>query len=86
MALFSRKAKKPTTPAPPAAAGVSGRTTPPAPHAATHTPPEIAALEPRIKHLGAEMLAFANDHKSGLLSKQLWSDCLFDWSMKDQNF
>jgi RHH-type proline utilization regulon transcriptional repressor/proline dehydrogenase/delta 1-pyrroline-5-carboxylate dehydrogenase len=86
MALFSRKAKKPSSPARPATGEASGRMTPFMSPGITQAPPQIAALEPRIQQIGAEMLSFANEHKAGMLSKQFWSDKLMDWSMKDQNF
>jgi RHH-type proline utilization regulon transcriptional repressor/proline dehydrogenase/delta 1-pyrroline-5-carboxylate dehydrogenase len=87
MALFSRKAKKPapTSARPTPGAAVvhraSGYTNEP-----TVAPPQIAALEPNIQQIGARMLALANENKTGLLSKQFWSDKLMDWSMKDQGF
>jgi len=66
------------------------------PPAARHapTPDERAARastgtdadEPRIREIGAEILDRARGKRSGLLSKQFWSDKLMDWSMKDQAF
>lgn len=87
MALFSRKAKKPTTTArPPSGAATPPRAQPGVTVSPTHAPPQIAALEPRIQQVGAEMLSLANANKAGMLSKQFWSDKLMDWSMKDQGF
>ncbi|MBX3353202.1 MAG: proline dehydrogenase family protein [Phycisphaeraceae bacterium] len=87
MALFSRKAKKPSTTArPPSGAAATHRAQPAATVSPTHAPPQIAALEPRIQQVGAEMLSLANANKAGMLSKQFWSDKLMDWSMKDQGF
>ncbi len=46
----------------------------------------IAALEPRIREIGSDMLGRARAHKAGVLSAQFYSDKLMNWSMKDQNF
>ena len=43
-------------------------------------------LEPAIRAIGEELLERARGAKSGVLSKQFWSDKLMDWSMKDQQF
>ena len=45
-----------------------------------------AADEARVFALGVEMLDLARKRKSGLLSRQFWSDKLMDWSMKDREF
>ncbi len=43
-------------------------------------------LEPRIREIGTQLLTAARGHKSGILSKQFYSDALMDWSMKDPAF
>ena len=75
MPLFSRKAaKKPV--------GAESH-----PSSAQPAAPVITlGDEKRIAQIGAEMLDAARTHKSGLLSKQFWSDKLMDWSMKDHEF
>ncbi len=45
-----------------------------------------ADAEARIHELGEEMLGIARGHRSGLLSRQFWSDKLMDWAMKDHEF
>ncbi len=42
--------------------------------------------EDRVAQIGNEMLGLARRHKSGLLSRQFWSDKLMDWAMKDHDF
>jgi RHH-type transcriptional regulator, proline utilization regulon repressor / proline dehydrogenase / delta 1-pyrroline-5-carboxylate dehydrogenase len=42
--------------------------------------------EDRVREIGAEVLQRARDHKSGVFSREFWSDKLMDWSMKDRNF
>jgi RHH-type proline utilization regulon transcriptional repressor/proline dehydrogenase/delta 1-pyrroline-5-carboxylate dehydrogenase len=39
-----------------------------------------------VDAIGREFLDRARGHKSGLLSRQFWSDKLMDWSMKDHDF
>ncbi len=77
MAFFSRKSK-------PAASGSAASST----ATLTKAPPGGAGaeLEPAIQQIGADMLARARGHKSGLLSAKFYSDALMDWSMKDQQF
>ncbi len=43
-------------------------------------------FERQVFAIGAEFLAQARAHKSGLLSRRFWSDKLMDWSMKDEAF
>ena len=45
-----------------------------------------AADESRVRAIGTDMLERARGRKSGLLSRQFWSDKLMDWSMKDREF
>jgi RHH-type proline utilization regulon transcriptional repressor/proline dehydrogenase/delta 1-pyrroline-5-carboxylate dehydrogenase len=40
----------------------------------------------RIMEFGSDLLKLAEKHRTGLLSKQFWSDKIMDWSMKDQDF
>ncbi len=42
--------------------------------------------EDRVIEFGLEILERARGHKSGLFSKQFWSDKLMDWSMRDHEF
>lgn len=78
MALFSRRVPKAQT----------VRSTRPADHetGTRPTPSASSWRESRIHEIGAEMLRLARDHKTGVLSKQFWSDKLMDWSMKDHAF
>ncbi len=79
MAIFSRRSTKTPT--------VTARPAAPAPSAPASAPAAASrADEARIRALGAEMLERARGHKSGLLSRQFWSDKLMDWAMKDQAF
>lgn len=80
MAWFGRKAKSSTT---------STAVTQAAP-APSMRPPVSSSSNPEreeaIMRIGTKMLDIANDHKSGILSKQFYQDKLMDWSMKDHNF
>ncbi|MDX2114403.1 MAG: proline dehydrogenase family protein [Planctomycetota bacterium] len=71
MALFSRRAAKPLSVAPPAA------------HRAA---PGSARDEARVHALGAELLSLARGHRSSALSAKFYSDALMEWSMKDPSF
>ncbi len=71
MALFSRKA-------PSKASVVSSPTGATAVVAAGH--------EGRIQTLGRELLDRARKHKTGLLSREFYSNALMEWSMKDPSF
>ena len=42
--------------------------------------------EARIMEIGADLLAKARDHKTGVLSAKFYQDKLMDWSMKDHDF
>ncbi len=56
----------------------------------TRAPVSVAApsgdLEPRVREIGAHLLNAARSHKTGIFSKQFYSDALMDWSMKDPAF
>ncbi len=84
MAIFSRKAPRPTPakgePSTPTTAAPSRAGATPAPTIAPGTP------DPRTTELGAQMLDRARAHKSGLLSAKFYQDKLMDWSMQDHNF
>ncbi len=76
MAFLSRRTEKRST-------------APTAPRAGNSSPRAGAgtsADDARIREIGAEILDRARGKRSGLLSKQFWSDKLMDWSMKDQAF
>lgn len=75
MPLFSRRSK----PSPKHAERRPGASPPRS--SAPAGPQESAILE-----IGTDMLSRAGAHKSGLLSRQFWSDKLMDWSMKDHEF
>ncbi|MHC4975704.1 MAG: proline dehydrogenase family protein [Planctomycetota bacterium] len=64
---------------------VATPSTPAAPSAPSGPPVELGNEE-RIRMLGEEMLDLARKHKSGIFSKQFWSDKLMDWSMHDHEF
>ncbi len=49
-------------------------------------PAATDADDARIFALGVDMLDRARKRKTGLLSRQFWSDKLMDWSMKDREF
>lgn len=57
-----------------------------APSVPAPTPASTGAAEARILDIGADMLARARGHKTGLLSAKFYSDALMEWSMKDPNF
>ncbi|HMN96374.1 MAG TPA: proline dehydrogenase family protein [Phycisphaerales bacterium] len=48
--------------------------------------PVDPAHEARISLVGTELLESARANRSGMMSRQFWSDKLMDWSMKDEAF
>jgi len=91
MALFGRRSKRPVAPSPasrgPVRVPATGQSAAqPGASAGAGGPARLAALEPRIREIGEDMLARARSHKSGLLSAKFYSDKLMNWSMQDQNF
>ena len=50
------------------------------------SPSAASADEARVRAIGAEMLGLARAGKTGVLSRQFWSDKLMDWAMKDREF
>ncbi|MBL0927653.1 MAG: bifunctional proline dehydrogenase/L-glutamate gamma-semialdehyde dehydrogenase [Phycisphaerales bacterium] len=79
MGLFSRRAAKPEPVSVAGGAGAVGA----APGRGSAGGP---GNEARVRALGEEMLAKARAHKSGVFSRQFYSDALMEWSMKDPNF
>jgi RHH-type proline utilization regulon transcriptional repressor/proline dehydrogenase/delta 1-pyrroline-5-carboxylate dehydrogenase len=73
MALFSRRAAKPVA-------------VPPSPSHAAPRSADGTRDEARIHAIGLELLERARGHKTGIFSKQFYSDALMEWSMKDPNF
>ncbi len=94
MPLFSRRAgRKPGGGGAPteghgsaATPGVAVRSVSPAPDRPPVTVTGHPWNEQRVIELGGDVLRQARKHRSGLLSKQFWSDKLMDWSMQDHDF
>jgi len=85
MAIFSRKPRTESQPAPATQQAGNG-------HAAFPAGVQPATIRPgstdesQVLEFGTRLLDLARKHKSGMLSAKFYSDWLMEWSMKDPNF